>query len=133
MIKKQVFGSAVICALISTAPAFSETLPAFSELVRDLYTEIEGKEVPITGAIGTQYGEKLYFYDETGSYPILLDAGRSVRRDLEGCEINPFQEPEQAPCQVSGMAEIKIDWDASSLPKGFSVELIVFEAEVTKR
>lgn len=133
MIKKQVASCAFIGALMSTTPAFSETLPVFSELARDLYVQIEGKEISISGAIGTQYGEKLYFYDDTGSYPILLDAGRSVRHELEGCEINPFQEPEQAACQVSGMAEIKIDWDAGSLPKGFSVELIVFEAEVTKR
>ena len=133
MLKIQSIGSALICTVISAAPASSETLPVFSELAKDFYIQMEGKEIPITGAIGTMYGDRLYFYDSTGRYPIVLDAGRSIRRELEGCEINPFQEPAQASCQVSGMAEIKIDWDDSDLPKGFEVELIIFEAEVTKR
>lgn len=133
MLKFQFISSALIGTVMSVGPAFSETLSALSDSARELYAQMEGKELTIEGAIGTQYGDKLYFYDTTGSYPILLDAGRSVRRDLEGCEINTFLEPAKAPCQISGRAEIKIDWDDSSLPNGFEVELIVFEAEVSKR
>lgn len=133
MINIRAISSALIYAVISATPASSETLPDLAGLARELYSEMEGKEVPIKGAIGTQYGDRLYFYDSTGSFPVLLDAGRSVRREIEGCEINPFQEPEQAACQVSGKAEIKVDWDDSSLSGGYDIELIIFEAEVVKR
>lgn len=133
MINNICTGFVLTCISGLASPAFADDLSAFSDSARSLYADMEGKEIAVSGAIGTTYGDQLYFYDATGNYPILLDAGRSVRRELEGCEINPFLEPEQSTCQMSGMAEIQIDWDESNLSNGYEVELIIFEANIRKQ
>ena len=97
------------------------------------YRDIHEQEIPIRGAIGTVYGDTLYFMDSTGHYPIVLDAGRAARRSLEGCEINPFLDADRNPCQISGMAEIEVDWkDSENLADGFKTQLIVFELTLDK-
>lgn len=101
MINSPSIGGGLICALLGSTPVASQeivsTLPELFDGLKAFYSEVEGYEMPIDGAIGTFVGDQLYYRDSTGSYRVLLDAGRTVRRELEGCEVNLFLDAGQSP------------------------------------
>lgn len=119
---------------LSSVSASAEGMPEFEKSVREKYKAYDGKEIDIEGAIGTWYGgEKIYFYDSSGRYAILLDAGRAARKSIEGCKIDDYVEPHKNPCPITGKAEVKIDWDDSkNFASGIEVGLIVFELSLTR-
>ncbi|MCT4553230.1 MAG: hypothetical protein N4A53_00930 [Pelagimonas sp.] len=133
--RKSLLALSVGCATIfaTTPAAIAETMPDFETMARAAYQSQDGKEIEIEGAVGTQYGDRLYFYDASGRFPILLDAGRAARKSLEGCEINSFMEPSENPCLITGKAEVQIDWDESkNFADGIKVRLVVFELTLTR-
>lgn len=95
------------------------------------YEILDGQEIPIEGAVGTAFGGALYFVDDFGTYQMTLDAGREVRKQLEGCTVNLFV-PELSNCRGVGMAEVQADWKDMSVSKGVEIGLIVYELEVTR-
>jgi uncharacterized protein YdeI (BOF family) len=125
---------ATLAFALNSVPASSEGMPEFEKSVRETYKAYDGKEIDIEGAIGTWIGgETLYFYDSSGLYTILLDAGRAARKSIDGCEINRHVEPHKSPCRITGKAEVKIDWDDSNnFASGIEVGLIVFELSLTR-
>jgi hypothetical protein len=46
----------------------------------------------------------LYYVDNCGNYEVVLDAGREVRRQLGGCEVNPWR-PKASSYRVTGWVE----------------------------
>jgi len=90
-------------------------------------TQANGQEIQIEGAIGTLFGETLYFVDTTGRYEILLDAGREIRREVEACEL--AYDTASSPCQIKGKAEIQIEDDDSDIADGIEVKLILFAVD----
>lgn len=109
--------------LATLALAASLANPAQSETLDELRGDISGREVSISGHIGTglDWGddEALHFRDTAGHvYPVVFDAGRDARRSLEGCEFKMFG---GTPCAMSGMAEIELD--------GSRIRLIVYRVD----
>lgn len=101
------------------------------KVLSHVYQILDGQEIPVEGAVGTTFGEALYLVDQHGRYRVTLDAGRQVRKQLEGCKVNPFV-PDQSNCRGVGMAEVRADWEGLSLSEGVAIELIVYELEVTR-
>ena len=61
--------------------------------------------------------EALSFRDEANAiYPVIFDAGRTARKQLEGCKFEMFG---GTPCALTGKAEIELD--------GAQIRLIIFE------
>ena len=96
--------------------------PALAGSLADLRSSIAGQEVEITGYIGTGLNmmdkEALSFRDESKTvYPVVFDAGRTARKQLEGCQFAMFSGG--TPCAMSGKAEIELD--------GATLRLIIFD------
>lgn len=96
--------------------------------LRTVYESLQGKEISIDGVIGTSFGDQIYFADITGSYKVSLDAGREVRRKIEGCEVNIFDR-EKSLCKISGMAEIKVENDDDNIADGIEIGLILYQVD----
>ena len=111
---------------------FTKLVEMRDGMIRVYEELLDEEEVDIEGAIGTFITDNLTFVDATGSYDVKLDAGRQVRRNIEGCEVNPFAW-EQSNCIIKGRAEIEVDLDDSSLADGFEVNLIIFEVSDIKK
>lgn len=104
-----------------------------SETILTAFQKIHGSEISISGAIGIEY-DKIRFCDNTGVYWVKLDAGRDARRQIEECKFEcDFSSPSENECQISGMAEIEVQWDDGKLGRGIPIHLIIYEAEVTRR
>jgi len=123
-------GAAVLLAPISGAAqdAAPKGTDSVVQAVSEAYQALDGQEVRIDGAIGEFVGGLLYFIDETGRYSIKLDAGRDVRRRIEGCTLNMF-DAASSPCQVIGMAEISIDADDDNVGDGVEIGLVLYDVE----
>jgi hypothetical protein len=90
----------------------------------DVLVEVAGQEVSVEGSIGTGLdmmdSEALFFRsNEETVFPVVFDAGREVRRQLEGCRFAMFGGG--TPCRMSGKAEL--EWSGSQL------RLIIFDVE----
>lgn len=97
--------------------------------LRKFYQSVNGKEIKIDGAIGSLFGDQLYFVDGSGKYKIELDAGRDVRRKIEGCEIELFYAT-QSPCQIVGMVELAIAAEDEDAGDGFEIGMILYSVEL---
>ena len=96
--------------------------PGWAGTLADLRKSVTGQEVEITGYIGTGLNmmdkEALSFRDESKTvYPVVFDAGRAARKQLEGCQFSMFSGG--TPCAMTGKAEIELD--------GATLRLIIFE------
>lgn len=97
-----------------------------AETLSELRENIGGREVTISGHIGTGLemmdNEALSFRDGDGNiYPVVFDAGRDARRQLEGCKFAMFGGG--TPCALEGMAEIELD--------GSRLRLIVYAVTIS--
>ncbi len=99
-----------------------------AETVREAYRVLDGQEVRVEGAVGMFAGRLLYFVDETGRYSLKLDAGRDIRRQIEACEVNPYDFA-NSPCQVVGMAEVSAGVDDDDVADGINIELVLYSVE----
>lgn len=100
--------------------------------LRNIYQIINLQEIRVKGAIGSLIGDQLYFVDDTGRYKVELDAGRDIRRQIDGCEIAIFG-PKESLCQLSGMAEIAIDTEDDNIGDGFEISLILYRVDSFER
>ena len=96
--------------------------PAAAETLAELRTGLTGREVAVTGHIGSGLDlgddEALSFRDAEGNvYPVIFDAGRTARKALEGCEFAMFGGG--SPCAMDGKAELELD--------GSRLRLIIYE------
>ena len=97
--------------------------------LRNVYRALNGQEIEVDGAIGSLFGgDQLYFADGTGRYETDLDAGRDVRRQIEGCELK-LMNPETSPCKVVGMAEASTDDDDENIGDGLEIRLILYRVD----
>jgi len=101
---------------------------SLSSALGDLFQSLDRKEIRVEGAIGVFVAEVLYFADSTGRYEVELDAGRDIRRQIEGCKLNMFS-LEKSPCFVTGMAEISIDLEDDNLGDGTTIKLILYQVD----
>ncbi len=130
------FAAVVYVAFVAAAfpqdkPQLKNTndLEKFLTIVNDV---ANGQEILVDGAIGTMFGETVYFVDQTGRYKILLDAGRDFRRKIEGCELELF-DPSSSKCKVLGKAEVRVDLDDDNVADGVEISLILFAVESFER
>ncbi|WP_156945896.1 hypothetical protein [Roseicyclus elongatus] len=124
-----VAATSIMLPSISSSQEVLSGTPALEAAVSAFYEGLNGSETQISGAIGTLFGgDRIYFADGTGRYRILLDAGRNVRRDIEGCELELF-ETLQSPCQIEGTVELSIDDEDDNLADGIEIEMILFSVE----
>lgn len=99
--------------------------------IRDFYSDVDGKEVSIKGAIGTFISDTLKFGDTSGIYDVIFDAGRNARKSIEGCEINLFS-LQASNCFIEGKAEIVVDWNEGDPGDGYPIKLSIYEMVRTK-
>lgn len=97
-------------------------LPAAAETLEELRTGLAGREIGISGHIGSGLDlgddEALSFRDAAGNvYPVVFDAGRAARKALDGCQFKMFGGG--SPCVMEGKAEVELD--------GSRIRLIVYE------
>jgi len=98
------------------------------EIVRDIsaaYTSLNGKTITLRGAIGTLFGDSIYFANANGRFEVQFDAGRTARKKIANCELNMF-DWQRSDCTVEVDAEILIK-EPFSFAEGTEVTLIVYE------
>ena len=120
--------SAAVAALVSSAAMGQEiqSSDALASAIVSSYEALDGSEFEVSGAIGAMFGDTLFFVDQTGRYEIVLDAGRTVRRQIEGCELQMF-DADDSECQLTGMVEVSVDFDDDNKGDGLEVRYILFE------
>ena len=125
----------LICMFAAGAAIAEEySMSWVSNAITDALKEVHGSEVPIKGAIGVAYGDEIRFCDETGVYDVKLDAGREARKTIEGCKFEcDFRSPSENQCQITGMAEIEVQWDRGGGGRGFPISLIIYDGQITKK
>jgi hypothetical protein len=98
-----------------------EPLPDFEQLRADL----SGTDVTVQGYIGTgldimdDEAITLVMTSDRAAFPVVFDAGREARRQLDGCEFNSFTGG--TPCLMTGKAGL--EWD------GGRIRLIIFAVD----
>ena len=91
--------------------------PASSESLDSVFLSISGREVEVSGWIGTGLIYDLELLDNyRRRFEVVFDAGREARRNLAGCEFGFFG---SNPCFMNGKAEIGFE--------GERMQLIIFE------
>lgn len=125
-----VIGALLAGPALAEPPKLKNTADAH-KVLSHIYQILDGQEIPVEGAVGTTFGDVLYLVDQHGRYRVTLDAGREVRKQLEGCQVNPFVR-DQSNCRGVGMAEVHADWENLSVSKGVAIELIVYELKVIR-
>ena len=124
----------ILAAAVLMSPIYvaaQASIKDMSELdttLREMYEGLDGQEIRIDGVIGTLIGDQIYFADSTGRFKVELDAGRDVRRSIEGCKVNMFQ-LEKSTCNVVGMAEISVDDGDDNAGDGFEIGLILYQVD----
>lgn len=107
---------------LMVAPLLAQPLSA--ETLSEWRQKAAGIEVEVSGHIGSGLDimddEALSLRDEEGHvYSVVFDAGREVRKKLEGCKFAIFGGG--SPCALRGKAEIELD--------GARLRLILFEVD----
>ncbi len=117
--------------LLSTTGASSAQETQTSEVdtivrgISSAYTALGGKTITMRGAIGTAYGDTIYFINPRGRFEVQFDAGRTARKKIADCEVSIF-DWQRSNCFVEIDAEILIK-EPFSFPSGAEVTLIVYE------
>ncbi len=111
-------------AILITQFAFVFLLPQAlgAETLDAALSRVTGSEVEIDGHIGAGLdvtdSEAMFFKNTEGDvFPVILDAGRNVRKQLADCKFAIFGAG--TPCRLKGKAEIQLD--------GAKVRLSLFE------
>ena len=122
---------AIILGMTQTSAqeaAIVQSTDDLKKLLLGVNEKANGQEIQIRGAIGTLFGETIYFADGTGRYKISLDAGREIRRQVENCKLEMF-DTVKSKCQIRGNAEIQIEKDDTDIADGIEIKLILFAVD----
>ena len=95
------------------------------EQMAKLHASLSGKTVTMGGAIGTIFGDTLYFKNDFGQFSVQFDAGRNARKSIEGCELE-WCGWANSDCIVEVDAEISIETEYD-FADGGELKLIVYE------
>jgi hypothetical protein len=97
------------------------------EEMAELHASLNGKTVKMRGAIGTLFGEALYFKNDDGQFSVQFDAGRNARKTIEGCELEFFGWA-NSNCIVDIEAEITIE-TVYDFADGGEIKLIIYDVQ----
>ena len=123
------FIAAILCGLIFGSAASAqdtdttEVMAAVEQMTK-IHASLQGKTITMRGAIGTLFGDSLYFKNDHGQFAVQFDAGRSARKSIEGCELELFGWA-NSDCIVEVDAEIAVE-KAYGFADGGEVKLIVY-------
>lgn len=104
-----------------------KTTADIAKTIADVYQTLDTAEIRIDGYIGAFIADILYYADEFGRYQISLDAGRTVRRQIDGCTLE--FDYLRSSCKIVGIAEIKVDENDREIADGVNFSLILYEVE----